>query len=53
MDTALRALQQGNMDVLFLLETKLKQVIHIQRGAGYQVWVTEAYSRHLGVVAVF
>ena len=34
LETALRALQQGNVDVGFLQETKLTQGIHTRHGAG-------------------
>ena len=44
LETALWALQQGNMDVGFLQETKLTQGIHTQNGTGYNVWETEAES---------
>ena len=43
-ETALRALQQGNVDVGFLQETKLMQGIHTRYNPGYDVWVTEAKS---------
>ena len=52
METALWALQQGNVDVGFLQEKKLTQGIYTRNGAGYDVWETEAESWHRGGVAV-
>ena len=52
LETALRALQQGNVDVGFLKEKKLMQDIHTGHGAEYNVWATEAESRHQGGVVV-
>ena len=52
LDMALRALQQGNVDVGFLQKTKMTQGTHTQRRAGYEVWATEAESQHGGRVAV-
>ena len=36
-----------------LQETKLTDGIHAHQGEGYSVWVTEAESRHRGVIVVF
>ena len=36
------------MDVCFLQETKLTQVIHTWHGTGYDVWAIEVDSRHRG-----
>ena len=46
LDTALRALQPGNVDVGFLQEMKLTQGINTRNGAGYDVWAIEPESRH-------
>ena len=48
LETALRVIQQGNVDVRFLQEKKLMQGIHTRNGVGYNVWETEAESRHWG-----
>ena len=52
METALRALQQGNVDLGFLHETNLEQGIHTRHSTGYDVWETEAESWHWGEVVV-
>ena len=48
LETELRALQQGNLDVVFLHEMKLTQGIHTNHGAWYNVSATEAESWHCG-----
>ena len=37
LETELRSLQQGNVDVGLLQETKLTQGIHTHHGAGYNI----------------
>ena len=37
LETALRALHQGNVDMEFLQETKTKQGIHTRNGTGYGI----------------
>ena len=44
--TAIHGIQQGDVDVGFLQETKLTQVIHTQNGVGYGVWATEVEIRN-------
>ena len=46
LETALRALRQGNIGIRVLQETKLAGGIHTRRISGYTVWATEAESRH-------
>ena len=38
LEAVLRAPKKGNVDVGVLQETKLKDGIHAQQGAGYSVW---------------
>ena len=52
MDTALCALQQGNIFIGVLQETKLTGGIHIQFSSGYKLWATEAEIRHRGGIAI-
>jgi hypothetical protein len=52
LETVLRALQQMNMDIGILTETKLTQGIHTRWSSGYQVYATEARSCHQGGVAL-
>ena len=40
LDSALRELKQGNVNVGMLQETKLTKVIHTHHSAGYSVWAT-------------
>ena len=42
MESALRVLQQGNVDVGMLQETKLIDRIHVRQREGYSLWSTEA-----------
>ena len=44
MDAALCALQQGNVDVRVLQETKLTREVYIYYRAGYAVWMKQAES---------
>ena len=53
LETTLRALRQGNVDVGFLQEKKLTQGIHTRHDVGYGVWAAEVESRYRGRVAVF
>ena len=48
LETALWALQKGNVDVGFLQETKLTQGIHTQNSVGYNDLATDAESWHRG-----
>ena len=52
LEAALRALQQGNVNIGVLQEKKLTQGIHTQHGAGYDVWETEEKSQSWGDIAV-
>ena len=52
MEAALRALQQGNVDVGVLQETKLTRGVHTRYGDGYSVWEKYMESRHQRIVAV-
>ena len=47
-ETAIQALHQGNVDVGSLQETNLMQGIQNRHYAGYNVWATDAESRHRG-----
>ena len=51
LEAALRALQQGNVDIRVLQDTKLTRGIHMRYGAGYSVLVTHAEIIHWGGVA--
>ena len=48
LETALPALQQGNIGIRFLQETKLTRGIHTRFSSGYKVCETEAEIRHRG-----
>ena len=52
LEAALRALQQGNVNIGVLQEKKLTQGIHTQHGAGYDVWATEEKSQYWGGIAI-
>ena len=52
LEAALRALQQGNVNIGVLQETKLTQGIHKRHGAGHDVWEIEAEIWHRGGIAV-
>ena len=52
LETALRAIQQENVDVEFIQENKLTQGIHTRHGTVYDIWATETESLHRGGVAV-
>ena len=53
LEAALRAMEQGNMDIGFLQETKLTDGIYTRASAGYRVVATDAPSRHRGGIAVY
>ena len=52
LEKALSALQEGNVDVGFLHETKLTQDIQTWHGTGYNIWAMEAKSWHRRGVAL-
>ena len=52
LEAALRALQQRNVDVGVLQETKIPKGIHMRYGSGYTVCATQSEIRHQGGVAV-
>ena len=52
LEAALRALQQGNVNVGVLKETNLRDGMHAQQGAGYTIWATVAESMHQGGILV-
>ena len=53
LEAALRDLNQGNLYLGILQETKLKDGIHVHCGAGYVVWATVADRRYrVGIVVV-
>ena len=52
LETALRALRQGNIGMGVLQETELTGRIHMRLSSGYNVWATEAESQHRGGVAI-
>ena len=52
LEAALRAMNQVNVYVDILQETKLWDRIHARQGAGYAVWASTAESRHRGGVSV-
>ena len=49
----MQALQQVNVSIQVLQETKLTEGIHALYSAGYKVWVTEAKSIHRGGITIF
>ena len=51
--SALRGMDQANMDLDIFQETKCTDGIYIRELAGYSVVATDALSRHCGGVAVF
>ena len=48
LETAMCVLQQGNIGIGVLQETKLTRGIHMLFSSGYKIWATEAESRHRG-----
>ena len=52
LEMALRAMQQMNLDIGILTETKLTRGIHTRWSSGYHVVATEARSEHQGGVAL-
>ena len=52
MEAALCTLQQGNIGIGVLQETKLKGGIYMQYSLGYKVWETEAESRNQVGIAI-
>ena len=52
LETALRALCQGNISTGVLQETKLTGGIHTRHISGYNVWETETEIRHWWGVAI-
>ena len=48
MESALRALQKGNVKIGVLQEKKMTGGIHTRYSLGYRVWVTEAEIPHRG-----
>ena len=52
LETALRALRQGNIKIRVLQEMKLTRGIHMRRSSGYTVWETEVESRHQGGIVI-
>jgi hypothetical protein len=50
---ALRAMNQMNVDIGFLMETKLTDGIHMRQSLGYQVYATLARPHSQGGVALF
>ena len=52
LESALRALEQANVDLAFLTEAKLTGGIHTRRGNGYDVIATNAMSKQRGGVAL-
>ena len=52
LETALRALRQGNIGIRVLQETKIDGGIHTRRISGYTVWATDADSQHQVGIAI-
>ena len=50
--SVLRAMQQMNLDLVLLTETKLTDRVYTRQSLGYQVVATEASSAHKGCVAL-
>ena len=53
LEAALRAMEQGNIDIGFMQETKITDRVYTRASAGYRVVATDAPSRHRGGIAVF
>ena len=52
MYVALHSLQQDNVNIGVLQETKLPRGNHTRYGAGYAIWATQEESRYCGGVVV-
>ena len=52
LEAALRALQQVNVKIIVLHETKLTRGVYIRYIMGYKVWVTEAKFIHMGAITI-
>ena len=52
LEAALRGMDQANMDLGVLQETKCTVGVYIQASAGYRVVATDAPSRHRGGIAL-
>ena len=52
LETKLCTLQQGNIDITVIQETKIMWEIHTHYWVGYSVWETHVDSRHQEEVAV-
>ena len=53
MEAAIKALQQGNVDILILQETNMTAGIHMRYSSVYRVWMAEAEVHNRGMITVF
>ena len=53
LESALRGMDQSNIDLCVFQETKCTDGMYTRKSAGYRFVATDALSRHLGRVALF
>ena len=53
LEAALRAMEQANIDMGFMQETKITDGVYTRASAGYRVIATDAPSQHRGRIAMF
>ena len=53
LEAALRGMDQANLDMGILQETKLADGVYTRASAGYHVIATDTPSRHRGGIAMF
>ena len=53
LEAALRGMEQANLDMGILQETKITDGVYTRASAGYRVVATDAPSRHRGGIAMF
>ena len=53
METALKGMEQANLDMGILQETKITDGVYTRASAGYRVVATDAPCQHSGGIAMF
>ena len=53
LESALRGMEQANMDLGIMQETKITDGVYTRASAGYRIVATDAPSRHHGRIAMF
>ena len=53
LEAAIRGMEQANIDMGFMQETKITNGVYTRASAGYRVVATDAPSRHRGGIAMF